>query len=162
MNNPSIHPSQSSCACVRVCVLCSITGCRSHITKMGEINYQRPREEIDGNTFPEQVCYEKFNRFFRIITALDSILLDWIGFTLSTLLISSFYYLFLLSILCCIPLYSCLLHFIYFLVGGCDCYLLVRTATQPRNRVRYAMLWHIASYNIMLHHITSISVEGFI
>jgi hypothetical protein len=30
-------------------------GCRSLITKMGEVSYQRPEEIIDGKTFPEQV-----------------------------------------------------------------------------------------------------------
>jgi hypothetical protein len=28
---------------------------------MGEINYQRPKEEIDGNTFPEQVSVVKYS-----------------------------------------------------------------------------------------------------
>lgn len=60
----------------------------------------------------------------------------------------AFFAMFLCALIVIFPL-------LRFLVGGCDCYLLVRTATQPRNRVRYATLRCTISRHIMSHHITS-------
>ena len=44
--------------------LFAYTACQTIITKLGEINYQRPQEEIDGKIFPEQVPKIYRNRTF--------------------------------------------------------------------------------------------------